>query len=352
MKLQLKQPTVVLFGAGATRGGLEDIANPPPPVDTDFFDIAGQLRGHGTQILAKKVLKDVWQLYGKVSGVSLEAYYRDIETRAAVSRIAKSANKPKDWKSRQDNLEELIRRVLIHTTCDMSKSPIKARPSAHHAAIFAKLDKGDTIITFNYDTVIEESFESANLWTPMGGYGEASHGKTLDWSRRWFRERNEERSKKSLIVVSKLHGSLNWKLYPNARIRIKPRPYVVRTRNNQPSFEEVSILPPGWNKRIDRKPYSHFWKIARLRLERCKSLVIVGYSLPETDLLAKALFSEVVRSRVGRGAFLKQFHVADPSEVVKQKLIELFTPALGAGARIHRYSGIKELATIWAPLRN
>lgn len=340
----LKRPVVILFGAGATRGSLEDVSRPPPPVNTDFFDIAGQLRGHGTQILAKKVLRDVWQLYGKVIGVSVEAYYRDIETRAAISRFAKSANKPRDWKARQGNLEELIRRVLVHTTCDIYKSPVKARQSKLHNALLRKLKKGDTIITFNYDTTIEESFTSTDLWSPIEGYGDGFHGGTLDWSRRWFSDRGESEQKKSSILLLKLHGSLNWKLYPNNQIRIKPRPYVVRTRNKRPSFEEISILPPGWNKRIDRKPYGQFWRTAKLRLEKCRTLVIVGYSLPDTDLLAKALFAEVVRLRAVRGALIGQLHIADPNESIKQKLIDIFTPALGSNGQIYRYSGIGELA--------
>jgi hypothetical protein len=53
----------------------------PPPLDADFFEIAGQTKGHGTPKLTRKVLEDVWTLYGKVSGIGLENYYRDIETR-------------------------------------------------------------------------------------------------------------------------------------------------------------------------------------------------------------------------------------------------------------------------------
>ena len=114
--MKLVHPVVFLFGAGATRGALRN-SPVPPPVDADFFEIAAQIKGHGTPALARRVLGDVWNLYGKVSGVGLENYYRDIETRAKISSFAKSANKPRDWKKRQTNLEELIRRVVVHTTC-------------------------------------------------------------------------------------------------------------------------------------------------------------------------------------------------------------------------------------------
>lgn len=298
--MQFSHPLALIFGAGATRGGLEGKEDPPPPVDTDFFDIANQLRGHGTPILARRVLKTAWDLYGRINGVSLEKYYRDIETRAMIGKFAKTANQPKDWNKRRGDLEELIRRVYIHTTCDTDKRPAEPLKSEIHRKILGCLKKGDTIITFNYDLLIEESFKTGRVWTPVDGYGDNVQGKTHDWCRIWLNARESQHPLESKIRLLKLHGSLNWILYKNKTIRLKPRPYVVRAKR----VEKISVLPPGWNKRIDRNPYKLFWREARLRLEKCKTLIILGYSLPETDLLAQALFAEVVRTRVARKNYL------------------------------------------------
>ena len=110
-------------------------------------------------------------------------------------------------------------------------------------------------------------------------------------------------------------------------------------------FEDVSILPPGWNKRIDRNPYKKLWRTARLRLEKCKTLVIVGYSLPETDLLARALVSEVVRLRAVRRQYLRQLHVADPVPGIRQRFVDMFMPALGPDGQVFRYEDIAEIAS-------
>jgi len=72
--INLKFPAVVIFGAGATRGAFLR-AKLPPPVDIEFFEIAGQIKGRGTPKVARKVLKSVWELYGKTHGVGLEEYY-------------------------------------------------------------------------------------------------------------------------------------------------------------------------------------------------------------------------------------------------------------------------------------
>jgi hypothetical protein len=346
-ELRVKHPLVVVFGAGASRGGLEGNAGVPPPVDKDFFDIANQLSGHGTPKLAKRVLNDVWQLYRKTNGIGLENYYRDLETRATIGEFAKTANQPKDWRSRQRDLEELIRRVYVHTTVeDTRASTVRPKRSRIHRDILERLKKEDTIITFNYDLVIEESFSSAKLWNPVDGYKIKTYGKTKGWTKRWLEDKRYEHRGKSKIRLLKLHGSLNWELYPTGMaIKLKPRPYLVSTRNGKTRFEKILILAPGWKKEINRNPYKQFWRAARLQLERCRTLVILGYSLPETDLLAQSLLAEVVRTRAARKSFLKQLHLADPSEFVKERFIALFTPALGPHGKVFKYHDVKEFST-------
>ncbi len=338
------RPLALIFGAGATRGGLVDKVDIPPPVDNDFFDIAAQLKGHGTPRIAGHVLRSVWELYGRTSGISLERYYRDIETRTAIGRFAKTSNKPKDWRRRQDELEELIRRVYIHTTCNIQRSPGRPIRSEVHRNILSRLKPNDTVITFNYDLLIEESIDPSPLWNPVDGYGLSVQGKTHNWCKHWLTDRSYSQPS-SKIKVLKLHGSLNWRLYKNNRIiSLKHYPYFVRTRNGKPLPEEISVLPPGWNKRIDQKPYREFWRSARLALETCKTLIILGYSLPETDLLAQALFAEVVRTRKVRGHWLKELYLADPNQAVKERFVELFIPSLAPNSSIFKYRDIQEFS--------
>lgn len=334
--------SVILLGAGATRGVLGE-RNPPPPLDRDFFDIASQLSGGGTRRLAARVTRDVFDLYRHVSGVSLEQYFREIEARAEIGEFAKSKNKPKDWARRQSDLEELIRRVLIQTTNDLTDIE-----RAMHANILKRIRPGDSIITFNYDTVVEESIASNGArWDPSDGYGFKASGVTLDWARQWRARHTPTRSRRSDFHLLKLHGSINWTLYSTNNVRLKPRPYVVRARNGAPVFDKCSVLPPGWHKRIDVSPYRQLWRKARLELERCSSLAIVGYSLPDTDLIARALLAEVSRLRAARKQYLKHLHIADPSNEVKERFLSLFAPALGPKGHVYQYQGIAEMAAKW-----
>ncbi len=309
-------------------------------MDNDFFDIAGQIKGHGTPQLAKKVLESVYTLYKRTTGVSLEGYYRDIETRGAIGRFCKTSNQPMDWAARKRKLEELIRRIYIQTTGGQENTKIR-KPSVIHKNILSMLETGDTIITFNYDLLIEESIESALLWNPITGYDIDMSQSPKDWCRTWLRDRDCTSPPESSILLLKLHGSLNWIGYPNGRIGLKARPYVVRTnRSGHPAFETVEIVAPGWQKRIDEKPYGKLWQRARLKLEKCKSIVIFGYSMPETDFLAKSFFAEIARTREARKYFLEELHLADPNQLVRERFIKLFTGALGPYGKVYQYESI------------
>jgi hypothetical protein len=332
--------TVYIFGAGATRGALSGPnSRLVPPVDIDFFDIANHLEGHSTPELAKRVLEFVWRLYGRTAGISLERYYRDIETREAIQRFAKPPNQPMNWLKRRSDLEELIRRVMLQTTGYIKNEISRTTSSKLHRDILFRLRAGDTLITFNYDLVIEEALFGTGFWTPRDGYGLLAAGVRSPWAIRWFK--NPETPAESKILLLKLHGSLNWA--PGNRIKIKKLPLVIRKRNSGgPARENVLILPPGWNKKIYTRPFSALWAKARNKLEHCSRLVIIGYSMPETDLLAQALFSELIRSRNGRGEFLRELHLADPSMGIKERFTELFTPALGPRGSVFKYSGIEE----------
>ena len=338
---------VILFGAGATRAAFGK-GDPPPPLDTDFFEIALQIGSRGTGKLAKKVAKNVYELYDRVIGIGLEQYYRDIETRLELGTFAKSANRPMNWNARREDLEELIRRVLIQTTCEMNEGPAKVKASSLHKVVLKRIEKDDALLTFNYDTLIEESMpKTTSLWTPREGYGINVTGVKHAWASNWFSSHNIEPEKKASVKLFKLHGSINWRLDVNNKVILKKRPYVVKARGGNPNYENAAFLPPGWHKRVNKQPYSTIWRNARLEMERCKTLVIVGYSLPDTDLIARALFLEAGRRRGATGKFIKELHVIDVSESTRRRIIELFVPALGPEGKVFQYSSAQELENGW-----
>src|SRR5258708_12070384 len=127
------------------------------------------------------------------------------------ARSPKRGGDRRKWKIRTDELEELIRRVLIHTTCSLDKlNVLRPRRSSLHEALLEGVRPKDTLITFNYDTTIEESMplKGVPLWTPRDGYGIDTVGVTHTWARRWHLNRHLVRHPSSHLNLLKLPGSL------------------------------------------------------------------------------------------------------------------------------------------------
>jgi hypothetical protein len=64
-----------------------------------------------------------------------------------------------------------------------------------------QLDPGDTLITFNYDLVIETALYKKKFWNPSDGYG-------IDFTA--SRSVSSSGKFRTQIPLYKLHGSLNW----------------------------------------------------------------------------------------------------------------------------------------------
>jgi len=46
------------------------------------------------------------------------------------------------------------------------------------------------------------------------------------------------------------------------------------------------IIPPLWQKRFDEEPYQAIWGKTRGALSTARALIVVGYSLPTTDVMS------------------------------------------------------------------
>jgi len=66
-----------------------------------------------------------------------------------------------------------------------------------------------------------------------------------------------------------------------------------------------------------------------------------------SDFPLRQRLLEAIRSRAYRGKFIKELHVADTSDLVRKRLIELFVPALGPHGNVFRYKSAQELADDW-----
>lgn len=183
------------------------------------------------------------------------------------------------------------------------------------------LDEGAAVVTFNYDTLLEQAMmqEAGQPWDPIPAYA-TPFG--------LFQRRDGEpfagfRSAKFPPRVHaapflKPHGSLNWfrvagggevvedaagmpvQRHENLeQTLVRPVGGTVTTPHPGNTFVEPDgtlleqlIITPVLNKDVDREPFARVWRKAKEEMRECERLVVGGYSFPPSDFATRRLFLE------------------------------------------------------------
>ncbi|MCB0307750.1 MAG: hypothetical protein KDD48_00140 [Bdellovibrionales bacterium] len=186
----------------------------------------------------------------------------------------------------------------------------------------------DIIISFNYDIFVERLLWKAGLWSPKGGYGLDGNPSS------WLIDKVSERLPKveNNISLIKPHGSLNFINKTPIDSSTKDLEIVVsdnyfpecRSNMGEISSEDAYVIVPDYLKDYgNRRSMIHFWHDAFSAIQQAENLVIFGYSLPESDTLAKVMFSFLTR-KLGRK--LKLFVInktADEANYVGERIYDL-----------------------------
>jgi hypothetical protein len=143
----------------------------------------------------------------------------------------------------------------------------------------------DSIVSLNYDLVIERAMEACGIWPDYGLPDSVMPPRT---------------GGKVKMSLLKLHGSANWKICSNAgchQIEIKPLtqdPEKWASEDGQCQKcgwqTQPFIVPPTWSKGEFREPLQSVWQQAFKELVEARRWVLIGTSLPETDRFLHYLF--------------------------------------------------------------
>ena len=184
----------------------------------------------------------------------------------------------------------------------------------NHNELLGGLGRNDTVISFNYDLVVERAMQ------PIARARRAAFGE-------WVYGLAPKPADYKLPTILKLHGSSNW------RLPIENKKFEVLTSDwedfdDSPGYRGHSgtgttfpIFLPFWDKRIERGPWRQLWSACLERLEKAGTLVVWGYSLPPTDIKAQQLFTLGLAGRKFR------LCVIDPSAPTRDRWREMFPEA-------------------------
>jgi hypothetical protein len=226
----------------------------------------------------------------------------------------------------------------------------KPRNCKYHEAVAQALGRDDSLISFNYDCLIDEALKTTenNVWNPRIGYclEEELDGSAKEWAPK---KKGVGRRPKDSIKLLKLHGSLNWQIKDD-RIDLRKNPYGVK-----PVRDRRELIPPVWSKedyvaKRDAKSEDvggqilRLWQHAAKALASSKILVCVGYSLPDSDHWSEALLRESLTSKTS--GKLDHVIIVDPDPAVGQKITHLIQEGISSETRIHSLKSIEELAKL------
>ncbi len=349
-KLKFKGQTCVILGAGATRGAsfIEDTANPSvyPPLDSDFFTQIQRLTQQQHRDIVEKLIRYTVLEFGNGFSLTMEEFFTQIEVLPEIySKLAISRGKPTQGPKRA---AAWFKKALMGVLAESLANPANHRLHycSHHMGLVRLLNADDTIISFNYDCLLEQSLKDNryDYWNPEYSYcvDLPVNGDTEFWQ--CPVGRGHTRRRKWLSIL-KMHGSLNWRISGDG-ILLTAKPYWDKG--------ELAIVPPRWRKDVLDDPlYKPIWKSARRGLEEAKCLVIIGYSLPATDLLAQTLFR--CRNRPSEkttgDSFLKLLVIANPDREVRQRFINVLKGSLNENTRILVFETMGECAKYLSAMR-
>lgn len=385
--------TVYMLGAGVNQA-VKDWYGLSPPLLNNFFNIALNHPKFNNDAYTDK-MKDVYGFIEKYWGMTRDNLVESSFDLELCFTLLEQQMKKAEHENRTQDAEDLfmisfrLKSFLAEILSEFEHFASISHTLRNLSKVI--LHEEPTIISFNYDCLIESVLESASgvnpnipnsfrhfgtdkekelpdemlvyshsIWNRPLGYGfrfdeiqlqQAGISKYVEGSRFYSLKENQLYHKPLL----KLHGSLNWfrylpiRVFPTLPWESEPKlngreKEIILKRGtwwfgNAPDHEgwlidPVIITPILYkNDYYDRKPFNEIWKIAKDVLSQCEKLVIIGYSFSPTDFETKQLLLESLNKKN-----LKELIVVNPDH----NLVKTTREICGFKGGIIWYSNLDE----------
>ena len=315
--------TLVVLGAGASRGASFPIGTSVdclPPLNADFFTQLQRITSDKHSRIIKRVVQDVVRLFGANFSLTLEDYFTQLEfLNRTIGLVGRNPDfRQEGLATQRQNLMAALAAVLEAST----DRAIKEGGCLFHARLVQALGMQDTIVSFNYDCLIDDALRrhGDNKWNARWGYHFPLATHDVVGGEHWDPDL-PARSRSNCVALLKPHGSLNWQV-SESQVRLKQR---LHAQRGVPMF---TIIPPGWHKGVeDSDVFGWIWREAARRIRSADVIVIVGFSFVATDLQAESLFRLALR----KSGPLKRLVIVNPSGETRYRIRSIFEVPLATG---------------------
>ncbi len=223
-----------------------------------------------------------------------------------------------------------------------------------------KYNKNISVITLNYDTLLEQAFE--HLYERIGYIDYSFHlmnyesSKELEFFNFWVNPQQPIVTSHNPLPfkIIKLHGSLNWKycnccnqtlLTPWDRaIDLNKGQLTWYSKKNDANFEyicpqdgtsfETLILTPSFTQNLNRQVFTQLMSEAGREIRSAKKIVFIGYSLSNADVHVRALLKKhlqtdtkvvVINPRITNSLKLKYQSIASHTKFINSTFEDFVT---------------------------
>lgn len=202
--------TTYILGAGASHSYTNSYSGVRPPLASGFFSTYKQLPlSEDFDVRVGDIINYVRDVHGipwqkfNTFNMNAEDFMAELDNKV---RLLADEMKQRElneeelgnffsWVKAYDQMIFLFTHVLNETQNGLV--------SKHYARLVSICDETDTLITFNWDTLLDRALYESGTWVPDSGYG-VNFRNILDTD---WRHPSSEGSR---VLLLKLHGSTNW----------------------------------------------------------------------------------------------------------------------------------------------
>ena len=169
----------------------------------------------------------------------------------------------------------------------------------------------DTIISFNYDTLVEDALINLKRPYSYGFHGDQyctdeNDDKFVICGEDLPDELRRDEGGNGAVAVLKLHGSVNWGLryFPSRKKRELQYDQLLLCRSfadlMASGADRVFVEPPTWRKGYGSqgRGMATIWAKALQALQTASRIIVIGYSLPLTDVHFRYLLAAGLRENI------------------------------------------------------
>ena len=351
---------VLIIGAGASKSYGSSPTGYRMPIATDFFSTYSKLEiSENPHVLVGAVVNYVQRTRG-VRPESFGSYEEDIEQlhseiEDSLEEALRSHNRTESLRLLSTSTQLVF--MFVSVINEIQNGPV----SPVHVTLASKLTPEDTIVTFNWDTLLDRALAETTKWRPDVGYHLTPMAIYEDG---WRACTGAPENVIRYPTILKLHGSTNWLtsynvLGDNFKVAFthdsapddffvyvkSDKPYDCYDGRYMPGYTQYSygyyptnlpvrgkppgegrvvimatprspftpkgqygsdglvsmplIIPPTKHKRYDfyGELFRKLWKQAEMELSEADEIHVYGYSFPRTDIQSAELMKQAFLKR-------------------------------------------------------